>query len=431
LTYDEYIARPREQRRRRQSKAERAALRKPVGAAAQSPLMRRILRGLNGDAAGGAVSAALARPMTRPTDANLPLVRRVLDEFVEAFPGPARRVDVLVAVARLAPFRHAWRHELTSWKPVDAVGELAWSLACHLLCRRAEFPPPRWMFAAWVGDDALSVASRPWFVHVADGHNLCHAPDLPYPLSKRMAHHAMLAPAYLTPGQALRFGQARGTSESITPRAAEAIARTRLGLPQRDESYWKKFIIWYGHTSARCMAHADAIVDFVHACRFGEFGQPPVPGFRYTRYAPLELVEAANHWRARQQALRQIQRRWRSCGVAGYEDVEGGLFGTLVFRVVELRSATELRQEGDLMNHCAYTYAERAAAGECAIFSVRAQQARAWTPEATIEVIPSERMILQARARDNARVSDVVEQVIRRWATAVGLTFDSEALDWT
>lgn len=433
MSHDDYTARPREQRRRRMSKAQRAAIRKPVGAASLPPVVRQAMRGLNGDGAGSALAAELALPTNRPARLPPAEVRGVLVQFARRFPRLAARPAMLATVARVVDYRTHWQRDLDDWTPPVAEAgrpagatELSWSLACHLFCRRLQYPPPRWMLPAWFGDDPLSRPARNWFVHVAGGQNLRTATGLPYPLTKLMAHHAMLAPAYLTPGQALRFGQARAL-HLPSPPAAEAIARTRLGLPQRDEAFWLKFCDYYGRNWPLLRHGIDRVVDFCHALRFGDFGMPPEPRLDIDRYDPLEMSMLAEDWHDRRTRLRGSHLSWRSCGIRGHAETTESLFGPEPVRIVELRSAGELRHEGDAMQHCVFTYVDRAAHGECAIFSLQRRDARRrWNPSTTIEVVLPEKVVLQARARENMPPEPADQEVIRRWAAAQGLELDLE-----
>jgi hypothetical protein len=68
------------------------------------------------------------------------------------------------------------------------------------------------------------------------------------------------------------------------------------------------------------------------------------------------------------------------------------------YRFIPLRSAAELREEGDRMNNCVATYAGKAASGACMIYSVR----RGGRRLATLEIVP-----VASRQRD-ARIAQLL-----------------------
>lgn len=83
------------------------------------------------------------------------------------------------------------------------------------------------------------------------------------------------------------------------------------------------------------------------------------------------------------------------------------------FRIVPLRTAAELREEGRVMNHCVATYAGEVARGECTILSIRDGARRV----ATLEIRPcvGGYRIVQLQGPGNRRVPAEVWQTVREW----------------
>ena len=85
------------------------------------------------------------------------------------------------------------------------------------------------------------------------------------------------------------------------------------------------------------------------------------------------------------------------------------------YKIVELCTSEELEAESRVMSHCVRTYANRCARGRCSIWSLRFVRGGKTTSLVTVEVNPN-RMIVQAKARFNARPDEDDMELIREWA---------------
>jgi hypothetical protein len=88
------------------------------------------------------------------------------------------------------------------------------------------------------------------------------------------------------------------------------------------------------------------------------------------------------------------------------------------FRFVPLRSAEELREEGDRMDHCVATYAAKAAAGACMIYSIR----RGGKRVATMEIVPGRGapVIAQLFGPGNIDPGEAVKRAAAGWLAKRG-----------
>ncbi len=84
-------------------------------------------------------------------------------------------------------------------------------------------------------------------------------------------------------------------------------------------------------------------------------------------------------------------------------------------RMVALRSGPQLREEGNVMDHCVGTYAHLVAAGECQIFSVRNGDARLATMEIRRHGQHKKYNIVQLQGPGNRRVQGQVLDFARGW----------------
>jgi hypothetical protein len=96
------------------------------------------------------------------------------------------------------------------------------------------------------------------------------------------------------------------------------------------------------------------------------------------------------------------------------------------WRVEELCSVDDLRNEGKVMSHCVARYAYRCRMGSSAIFSLRHYKANLEGPTqvtsyATIEVHPRSRKVVQIRGIRNRTVNNTIMTIIHEWSAAKGL----------
>lgn len=114
-------------------------------------------------------------------------------------------------------------------------------------------------------------------------------------------------------------------------------------------------------------------------------------------------------------------RRWESCGLDGFDRVEGEAGNQRRFVIVELLDSAELQAEGRVMRHCVSSYAQSCVGGHRAIFSLRQDDGLGLERRATIEVMPPMRSIVQARGRLNVAPGPVEQRTIRAWAAGADL----------
>lgn len=400
--------------------------------------------GLDGDANGG--------PLANWLDA---LRRNPASDLLDKHGlGPARRV--LRAAARSSALldqdqwrRHApnllrlarrqsdWVRDPEDWRERSHnIERQITSLTRHLF---AKFAVPKWLDSAWTGD---SGAEQSWFIHVGQGGNLRKAVHLPVPLTKAMAHHAMLAPDGCSVAQAIRYGQARGLE--VEPRLARAVLGSRLGrdFDAREEDFWVTFLRWLAQHPMIDPAQVGPIADYLRDQRFvpagavlvnGTFVEqgPPQPGLSMQHRCPEALVAQVEAWHRRLARVKLTSRdvSWPSCGVGGYSRVEGEPGRQRRFEIVELCSSAALRAEGAAMKHCVSTYAGSCQSGRVAIFATSVTDEHGEHKRMlTLELDVKTRQIVQARGRFNAPSTPFDQRLLNAWTTTAGLSIAKYAI---
>ncbi len=358
--------------------------------------------------------------------------------------GPQPGNTLIEGLAALAGWHHAWQGDPEEWRSGTHNGRRQFgALARHLLARY--FVPP-FMDAAWFMEPGPEARRRQgWFVHVGTGHNIRTA-DIPMRLTKRMAHHFLLAPHDLTLEGALRWGQIHGLGGDEY--LARAVAATRLGELQEDEAFWLSFLHFLVNNPMLDRSCIGPMADFIHHRKFEpqetvEDGEarllaPPEPGFSMKGRTVPALWNRVEEWH------RQLARNrkappmvWEPSGIGGFEleerDTTTGY--RVRWRVQELLSRAELVEEGRAMHHCVASYARSCAHGGTSIWSIRQEEMGQKTARRamTVEVHNGRRHVVQARGHCNKGPNDrrasirlsESGRILRLWAAQERLTVPS------
>jgi len=286
-------------------------------------------------------------------------------------------------------------------------------LVAHLF---ESYRVPSWLRAALApqrGRPALAPAFG-WYVHVARGRNLRDAPGLPLHLTRRAAHEALRAPARSAPRQALLYGYLNACGASRVARDELLRVAERRVLDERLLKLFEKI--------ARA---PDLPVDQLRPLL-------DYAWMRQTAGACLDvslpaLRRSMDRWYAaqrdavlRRQAAQygpQFDQRWPSVSSDG---LLAGSCEHGEYTIAELRSLRELFEEGQLMQHCVFTYAHAARSGAVSIWSLRITRSGQEIGRVTVRVVPGERTLVEARRRLNGSIQAHERELLRSWAQSRG-----------
>jgi len=336
--------------------------------------------------------------------------------------------DALVALAHRW---RAWIRPVEEWRPrTHNVRRQFASLARHLL---ADYPVPTFMDSVWfMGIGAEAVRRQRWYIHVASGQNLRTA-DVPIPLTKRMAHHFMLAPNHLTVDQALRWGQVIGLGGS--PRLAEAVTATRLAEHFENDEFWISVIRFFIENPMLDLVHVGPIIDYLQNQRFdhreefqapGVFGRlpPPQPNLTMKGRSPEALLRQVERWHRQLSNERvDLKAQWPGAGIKGFDCIEGreGSSSLRRWTIRELLSSHALVAEGRAMQHCVASYAHSCSRRVTSIWSLQVENYEGSRRMVTVEVRLPQRIVCQARGKRNVLPDAKSKDILRRWAAQEGL----------
>lgn len=365
---------------------------------------------------------------------------RLLQTLDARSPGLLDDAPRVRGVLRLCDHEHRWVRSPEQWQPRshNLARQFA-SLVRHLLAR---FDVPAFFDDAWINTGPHAATEREWFMHLGAGGNWRTAANLPFPLTKMAAHHAIRAPVELSPYAALRWGAA--LAEGCTPRQARAIVATRLGqvgvVRALEEPFWPTVFRFLAANPMLDPAQIGPMVDYLHHQKF-EPGMeylregrlvrdpPPQPQLSMKARTVPGLMRQVTTWhrrlavgqRGRIDVAALATMVWEASGERNYERVEGDGQNRRKFSIHELCSYRELVEEGRELHHCVASYAVSCRAGRVSIFSLRCVDREGLRRLLTIELNRSTRTVVQARGKRNARANQVELRLLTGWATQAGL----------
>lgn len=339
-------------------------------------------------------------------------------------------------------------------------GEQFSELARHLFASYDDCPP-RFMDRAWLDNNPVH---QSWYKHIAGGANIRTAAGLPFVLTRKMAHHFLMAPKDYTVVEALRWGQVYGLGGNR--RLVEALRETYLvGTLNRDtasenfwfleDDFWVSVIRFFIAHPMLDEAEVPLLVDYIRIQKYGDPQrgiEPAHPNFSMKNRTPERLLDQQDAWEEarweearrtqREAAARRTQReaadrlrkpearRWQRSGIAEFRLTVNGR----PWYIRELQSTAELKNEGSAMQHCVATYSD----------SCQKRTKSVWTMEhltydadttlparnkvLTIAVNLPSKLISEARGKRNRLPTKEEKFILSKWAEQEGMRVSSDIL---
>ena len=364
----------------------------------------------------------------------------------------------------------SWIRSFETWSSdAEDRGEQFSKLARHLF---ADYEVPRFMDNAWLDGNPTH---QHWFKHIGAGENIRTAPGLPFVLTKKMAHHFLEAPKDYTIEAALRWGQVHALGGNR--RLVEALRETYLARTHNrhtppcdswfaEDGFWINVIRFFIAHPMFDVSHARSIIDYIRLQKYGDPQRniaPAQPNFSMNGRTPESLLDQMEAWHRERRAEeaqrfrpetvhpprrlreedtprhRRLRRQgrgeeieevktgkshqWEPSGIGGFHYKMKGI----PWHIRELRSTTELRTEGSVMDHCVATYVD----------SCRNRRTSIWTMEIaghdprihlsegkalTIAVDLRSRSISEMRGRQNRLPTTKEKRILAKWAAREGLS---------
>jgi len=275
-----------------------------------------------------------------------------------------------------------WLRSPRDWQPQRGSADFR-SLASHLF---AQYPVPdffmtAWTQSLWEEEWHVALAGQNLYKHVARGGSPQSSREVAFRMTRRMGRFFLEAPAELTMGEALRWGQMRGLG--APPKMIRAVLGTEAGdlfrAPggESGQRFWESVWRYFIEHSELTARHYAPIVDFLTDRRFEPVMQkdgsvaPAQPNLSMRNRSVAGLIREIDAWHGT--AHKGPVRRWDRCGTRGFrQDVGEGV----VWTIVELTSSTELAREGQALRHCVYVYTHICEEGSREVTQMRGESNR-------------------------------------------------------
>jgi len=317
--------------------------------------------------------------------------------------------DFIIATRHVAQHHETFLRPVNEWRlPSSDVKSNVDALVQHCL---VQYPVPAFMVAAWT--DVRMEAERSWYLTLAAGGNLRSCENLPFSISKKVAHHFMQAPANVSIGGAIRYAQVRAFNGS--EELALGIAQSTLQhLSYGNNEFWMPVLQFLSVHGMPVQVGLPNLIAYLANQDARD------NGFSISGRSMQRLEMDALAWVAQQRAYHGAGLSWLPSGIALYK--AEGRNGEQWF-VQELCSSKALADESARMSHCIADYDTEAADGNCVIFSLRKvgpsfQGAKSM---ATIEVDAHSLGISEAAGNCNSEVTGEIEEHMLAWAKQAGL----------
>jgi hypothetical protein len=321
-----------------------------------------------------------------------------------------------------------WIRPYTEWLPASYNMDLQFSsLARHCW---AAYEVPVFMDCAWWTGNRLH---QEWFKHIAGGKNIRRAPSLPFPFTKKIAHHFHTAPRTYSIEAAIRWGEVHALGGDA--RISNALLETRLVREFRDNSFWKRVLDFFVRNPMLDTAHINPIIDYIWSQKYddrvifvergvAENCGPAQPNFSMNGRTAESLLRAVQAWhRQLGKEVKGGDLQWKESGLDDFQHIEGSpqKKNMTVWKIRELLSSGELIAEGRQMRHCVASYAQSCAKGICSIWTMDSETEQGIEKRVTIEINRKQNEILQVRGKMNRKPTEKEKDILNRWAAQAGL----------
>jgi len=344
-------------------------------------------------------------------------------------------------------YKKFWISEYEGWKaPSHNKDKQLSSLARHLFTK---YPIPTFMDKAW--QDGLNYFDlkieseeyrkyREWFIELGNGKNLRKLNNLPFPITKKVAHHFLKAPSHFRIMDAFRWGQVHALGGD--GRLVGYLLGSSLRQNYAHHEFWETVIKFFIDNPMLDYSHVGPIIDYIKNQKFEQQqtyvnGQwqtepPPQPNFCMRGRNPETLLRQVEGWhRALQKLKGSPDSSWEHSNFKDYEYIEKAGKQRIIWRITELCNKKELAEEGRKMHHCVGSYASSCARRRVGIWSLTGEtrdstemhENKPPAPDisrtkrfATIEVDLENKTIVQARGKYNEKVSGKARNIMTRWA---------------
>jgi len=329
--------------------------------------------------------------------------------------------EYLEAFIRMAQYQWLWIRKPEDWKPSTKNRRKQFSLLLrHCL---AKYDVPAFLDYAWLKDGPNEKNYREWFINLGSGENIRKQIGLPIKFTKKIAHNFLRAPSDLSVNGAIRWAQIM--SMGGDRRIAMGVLATPLERSFVHDDFWVSVIRIFIDNPFLDTNQYGPIYDYLNNKKYVGRGRrwidgvlvnlgPEQPGLSMKGRNPQALIDQVQRWHRdlSRTPFGQKDYAWESCGISGFE------YKTkkALYKVVELLSSRDLRDEGAAMHHCVASYARSCNNGSSAIYSMtRTDEENGTKRLLTVEMNVASKTMMQARKKFNEGPTGEDLKIIGLW----------------
>ncbi|MCG9128048.1 PcfJ domain-containing protein [Candidatus Poribacteria bacterium] len=332
-------------------------------------------------------------------------------------------IRFVTAIHTISKYSNRWIRPIQTWKVKKHNRNRQFAdLLRHLF---VAYDIPAFMDNVWFTDNSTH---HEWYIHIGSGQNIRSAPDMPVTITKKMAHHFLLAPKQYSVEEAIRWGQVQALGGD--KRLIDAIRETHLIRDFSNDEFWLSVIRFFIGNPMLDVSHVNPIVDYIQNQKYtnrqifidrgvAEEIEPPQPNFTMKGRTPDTILQQVNEWhRQLGRETRGGNYQWTRSKIRELnliqrpKDKESER--TWVIR--ELLSSKELIDEGRRMNHCVRSYGKSCHSGKTSIWTLEVTEKDKVRKVLTIEVMLAQMLIRQVRGKRNRLPTKSEKNIISQWA---------------
>ena len=365
---------------------------------------------------------------------------------------------VFSILSTVLEYHSEYLRPVETWVPKSRNAEQQfYSLIRHLFTK---YPTPVFLEKSFLTNHFEGVFM---YLHLGSGKSLKNYAGYPNGMivHNKAAHHLYTTPEDLEFFQAIRRAQILylGGDEYIFNALMRSnhMREREANILHHDE-FWQTVMKFFIDNTMIEPTKIAEIIDYIHHVKFEPrqtrvdgitVNHPPEhPNFSMKARNPQTLIDQSDEWHYYKQRIAQANRRlavgnnnynrgsyvvtnysWKGYLINNKTYTKGKApDGTPIqYKIIQLLSSHDLRDEGNYMHHCVGSYASICSAGKCAIFSVRYyEHNKEKDTTATVEV--RDERIVQVRGKYNRRPDEKTLLAIRNWANDEYLTIGTSAL---
>lgn len=318
-------------------------------------------------------------------------------------------------LANIAGFANKFVRPIEGWKKESFVAED--QLTDFIKHCFAKYEVPSFLEATFFDTNKIYMY---WYIQLGKGTSILKLSAFPVCFTKKMAHAFGQTPPSYGIENAIRRAQAigYGANEKI----AETIALSELMLTFENETFWDQIVQFLAKQEDVSFTQVQEVLFYLKENFYRD------TSFTMKGRTWKSIVTKSEEWNKEYIKRMEADNRaeWKKSIFKGFEKtvVENNI--ETKFIIKELLTSEELYNEGYEMNHCVAEYEYDCIEQKSAIFSMRKWVDENETIEATIEVSPETKMIVQAKARFNENISKEAYEIMVEWVNKEGLSIDED-----